>query len=280
MPPLFAPAPATTSSAASTVVDVPVERHELVHDLRVGVLRGVRADLAEALGEPRELGGNTGNVADLDVVRVQLGGRVEQQRADLVGGLPALVVLVEEPVHEELQLEVAEAVVVEGLLHLPQAPRLEHVLEVGVPDPEPAEADLARLGAAVGPVEEAPLASDVHFDRPGNGPVQPEQLDVDAHVHSSRSSVRDTLKGAARLSRRCSDYWNEPFRMGACGLTATTTASCGSLRRTFGRRPRSGATSPGSSASAGMRSRTTTTCGGGLSTTSPGSGRRSGSSST
>ena len=31
--------------------------------------------------------------------------------------------------------------------------------------PEAAEADLARLGAAVGPVEEAPLAPDVHLDR-------------------------------------------------------------------------------------------------------------------
>ena len=61
---------------------------------------------------------------------------------------------------------------------LVQAPRLEHVLEVGVPDPEPAEADLARFGAAVGPVEEAPLPPDVHLDRPGDRPVQAEQLDV------------------------------------------------------------------------------------------------------
>ena len=78
----------------------------------------------------------------------------------------------------------AQPVVVEDLLHLAQAPRLEHVLEVGVPDAEPAEADLARLGAAVGPVEEAPLAPDVHLDRPGDRPVEPEQLDVHAELLS------------------------------------------------------------------------------------------------
>ena len=106
----------------------------------------------------------------------------KQQLADLVGGPAALVVLVEEPVHQELELEVAQPVVVEDLLHLPQALRLEHVLEVGVPDPEPAEPDLARLGAAVGPVEEAPLPPDVHLDRPGDRPVEPDQLDVVAHA--------------------------------------------------------------------------------------------------
>ena len=76
----------------------------------------------------------------------------------------------------------AQPVVVEDLLHLPQALRLEHVLQVGVPDPEPAEPDLARLGAAVGPVEEAPLPPDVHLDRPGDRPVEPDQLDVVAHA--------------------------------------------------------------------------------------------------
>src|SRR3954471_11810499 len=74
------------------------------------------------------------------------------------GGLePPLVLLVEEPVHQELELEPAQAVVVEDPLQVAQRSRLEQVLEVGVPDPEPAEADLARLRAAVGPVEEAPL---------------------------------------------------------------------------------------------------------------------------
>ena len=33
--------------------------------------------------------------------------RVEEQLADRVGGLPALVVRVEEPLHQELELELA-----------------------------------------------------------------------------------------------------------------------------------------------------------------------------
>ena len=59
---------------------------------------------------------------------------LEEQRARLVGGAAALVVRVEEPVQQALELEVAQPVVVEDPLHLLQAARLEHVLEVGVPD--------------------------------------------------------------------------------------------------------------------------------------------------
>ena len=62
-----------------------------------------------------------------------------------------------------------------------------------MPDPEPAEPDLARLGAAVGPVEEAPLAPDVHLDRPGDRPVEAEQLDVRAlTLYFGRYEVRAT----------------------------------------------------------------------------------------
>ena len=102
--------------------------------------------------------------------------RLEEQPADVVGGAPALVARVEEPVHQELELQIAQPVVVERLLHVAQALRLEHVLQVGVPDPEPAEADLLRFRAAVGPAEEAPLPADVHLDRAGDRPVEAEQL--------------------------------------------------------------------------------------------------------
>ena len=114
--------------------------------LRVGVPSSVGAELAEALGELRE--GSPAvreDVADLDVVGVEHARGLEEQLARLVGGATALVVRVEEPVHQELELEVTQPVVVEDALHLLQAPGLEHVLEVGVPDAEAAEADLARL---------------------------------------------------------------------------------------------------------------------------------------
>ena len=66
-----------------------------------------------------------------------------------------------------------------------EAPGLEHVLEVGVPDAEAAEADPSGLDAAVGPVEEAPLAADVHLDRARDRPVERNQLDLLAAPSSS-----------------------------------------------------------------------------------------------
>ena len=81
MPPFAAPAPPTTSSAVVDGLDVHVERHELVDDLRVGVLGRVGAELGEALGQLRQLARRAGDVADLDVVGAELGGRVEEQLA-------------------------------------------------------------------------------------------------------------------------------------------------------------------------------------------------------
>ena len=66
--------------------------------------------------------------------------------------------------------------VVEDLFHLGERARLEHVLEVGVPDADAREADALRLGAAVAEVEQAPFAPDVDLDRTGDRPVQPDQL--------------------------------------------------------------------------------------------------------
>jgi len=110
-----------------------------------------------------------------------IGSEIEEQRASLVGGAPALVVRVEEPVSQELELEVAEPVVVEELPHLGERPRLQHVLEVGVPEPDALEPDARGLLAAIAKVEEAPLPPDVHLDRPGRGPVQPDEVVASAH---------------------------------------------------------------------------------------------------
>ena len=117
---------------------VDVEGHELVDDCRIRALCRLVAQLPEALVQLRQLGRNAGDVPDLDVVRVQRRRRLEQQRTHPVGGDTPLVARIEEPVHQELELEVTQPVVVEGLLQLPQRPRLEQVLEVGVPDAEPA----------------------------------------------------------------------------------------------------------------------------------------------
>ena len=115
------------------------------------------------------------------MVRGQRGSRLEQQRAPLVGGPSALVVRVEEPVPEELELELAEPVVVEELPHLAQRARLEHVLEIGVPEPDAREADARGLLAALAEVEEAPLPTEVHLDGTGRRPVEADDLVGGAH---------------------------------------------------------------------------------------------------
>src|SRR4029453_14427280 len=120
---------------------------------------------------PRKLALRAHDVADLDVVCGQLGRSSEQERPSLVGGLAALVARVEEPIPEELELEVVEPQLVEEAGPLTKRSGLEDVLEVGVPQPDAPEPDAGRLLAAVAEVEQAPLAPEGHFHRPRRGPV-------------------------------------------------------------------------------------------------------------
>ena len=95
--------------------------------------------------------------------------------------MAALVVGLEEPVREKLELEVPQAVLVEQLSDLVECPRLEDVLEVGMPETDPAETDAGGLAAAILEIEEAPLPAIVGLRGPGRRPVQPEQF-VGGHV--------------------------------------------------------------------------------------------------
>ena len=101
---------------------------------------------------------------------------------------------VDEEVGEELDLEVLEAGVLEDLAHLVQAAGLELVLDVGMPQAKALEADLGCLGAAIAPVERAPLTAYVHIRGTANRPVKGQQLDL-AHRHSS--SLRRTATDAS-----------------------------------------------------------------------------------
>jgi hypothetical protein len=159
-------------------VDVDVERDDLIGDQRLVVLRRVVAELGEALGDLLERARGAGDVADLDVVGPEHRRRVPQQPAALIRGPAAFVVGIEEPVHQELELEPREAVVVEDLADLAQRPRFELMLEVGMPNADPGEADALRLRAAVAEIEQAPFAALMHLDRSRSRPVEPDQLDV------------------------------------------------------------------------------------------------------
>ncbi len=190
--PLFGVSTASTSASARIErVDAGVERHELVRDEHVVVFRGVLAQLAVALDDLLERALGAGQVADLDVVGAELGRRLPQQRTVGVRRRAALGPGIEEPVAEELELEPRQPMVVEQLAHLAQrvGVRLEDVAEVGKPDAHAGKADPLGVGAAVGEVEQAPLAAEVHLDRAGDRPIEPDQFGV-VRVHARSQGSR------------------------------------------------------------------------------------------
>ena len=261
-PPFGASAPSTTVERRLDVVHLHVVRHELVDDLRVRVLRGVGTELGESLDDPRQLAFRAHDVAGLDVVRRQLGRRLEEQRAPFVGGPPALVTRIEEPVAEELELELIEAVLVEDRPQLAERLRLEHVLEVGMPDADAPEPDPRGLLAALAEAEEAPLAPEVHLDRPGGGPVEADEVVAAAHsprnltcaasvannlgngiagqLSSDRSPRQEAFHRGRLRDRWCRICGLRPRRASERGSRRQRAAAGGGPARHGGRAPRAG----------------------------------------
>ncbi len=126
----------------------------------------VRAELAVGLDQAADVARRAGDVPDLDVVRRQRRRGLPEAGAQLVALRAPLVAGIDEPLPEELELQVAQAVVVEERGDLVERSGFEDVLEVGVPEADPAEADPGRVLAAVAQVEEAPFAALVDVDRP------------------------------------------------------------------------------------------------------------------
>ena len=213
-------------------VHVDVERHELVDDLCRRVVRGVLTELSKRFGELLQPARGSGDVADLDVVGVERGRGVEQQLPPRIGIVARRLARRHEEVGQELDLQMAQAGVVEHLLHLPETVALQLVLDVGVPEPETAEADTGGLRAAIAPGEGAPLSSDVHLGGPGDRPVQGHQVDF---AHRVSSSLRRTM---CKLPPPTSA--GQPSR---AGLLVTTRERPG---RPGPRRPRRGARAMGS----------------------------------
>ena len=108
-PPFGAPAPLDHRQRRVEGVDVDVERHEFVHDPRVGVLRCVLAQGGELLGQPLQLARRPGDVSDLDVMGVEGRGGVKQKSPHRVGLGARRLTGRDEEVGEELDLEVAQA---------------------------------------------------------------------------------------------------------------------------------------------------------------------------
>ncbi len=101
------------------------------------MIRGVRAEGRECIDQLRHRRDLFLQIADLEVPRAESLGCGQQfafQKIRLFFWFAF-----EEPVGEEFNLDVLQAIVVENLLHFFQRRSLEDVEQVGVPDSEPLE---------------------------------------------------------------------------------------------------------------------------------------------
>ena len=150
-PPFGASAPSTTASAVSRSWTFDVERHELVDDPRVVALaprrrrarRSARSACESSHGVP-------GMFPTLTWCASSAAAASNSSVARRVGRRAPLVVRVEEPVHQELELEVLEAVRRRGSASSRSSERVSSTCSRSAcQSPMPAEADARRLRAAV-----------------------------------------------------------------------------------------------------------------------------------
>ena len=122
------------------VVHLDVVQHELVDDLASVYWAASGAELRVPLHDLRELALRAHDVADLDVVDRQLGGRLEQKRASRIERHTrrrSSGSRTESPRTSSSSL--IEPVLVDDLPQLGGVPRLQHVFEVCMPDPDAPE---------------------------------------------------------------------------------------------------------------------------------------------
>ena len=174
MPPFGASAPWTSVERVLEGVDHR-ERHHLEHDPR-SVVGRVATELREALDQHRHRHRGLVEVADLDVARAEHLGRLEQLAAQRVRCAAALAV--HEPVGQELELEVTNAIVVEDPAHFGQAVLRAQVHEVGMPDAETREAGPGCGFGTLAQPERAPFVIGVRLRAAADRPVRRQQLDV------------------------------------------------------------------------------------------------------
>ncbi len=180
------------------------ERHDLVGDADAACV-GFAAQLAELVDELRDRHLLAEEIPDLDVAAAKLLGRFEQEFLALFGGAASLAGL-QEPVSEELDLDIFHAVVVEDALHLRVGVALAHMLDVGVPQAHALESGARRSLDALLELEGAGLRAGVG-DRPASeSPVGGDQFDV-AHRSSLARliAVSPRAAGCRKAPRRSRD---------------------------------------------------------------------------
>ena len=111
-------------------------------------------------------------IADLDVVRSEYFGCGQQFALPNIGLF--LSFAIEEPIGEEFQFEVRDAVVIEDLLHLPQSSTFENMIQIRVPYSHSLEARFRGGPHAILKVERTIFAIRVGKGSARNRPVGSE----------------------------------------------------------------------------------------------------------
>ena len=180
------------------------ERHELEQDLRA-VIGRVLAERRKGFDQPRHLVLEVVEVADLDMARTQRLGSGQEQLLAFVGFL--FLLPVEEPVGEEFELHVLDAVVVEDLLHFLEAALLQDLGKVRVPDAHALESGPGERFDAILEVECREFLVAVRYRAAGKRPVRADEFHGQPTTREARTlrppaasiRVRSTRLPEARL---------------------------------------------------------------------------------
>ena len=190
-------------------------------------------------------GGNVGlalledAAADLDLLDAEFGADLEQPVVHRFGG--AALLAVEMPVHQELELDMADAVVGEDAAHGRQAVPGDRGFHVVEHEAHAAPADPSRDLGAVLQGKGADLARRARIDGAADRPVGRAELDVfDLHLGGLRGCrvgpVRRRLCGVApfRRARRGGQKlcWPVAFSISLSIETARTSRRPVTIRRT------------------------------------------------
>ena len=154
------------------------ERHHFEQDVGTGVGR-VLAQRGKCLSGPVHVVRRIEEIADFEVPGAEGFRGIQQLRFFLVRFHFFLAALGQEPVEQELELEVTDAVVVQYPFHVGEARALQRVIEVGMPDPHAGEADPRNRFDPLAESERAVIGADRagRVDVTGQGPVRGQQLD-------------------------------------------------------------------------------------------------------
>ncbi len=122
-------------------------------------------------------------------------GGLEQQLATLVGSRAPRIARLDEPIDQELDLDVLHAVVVENPPHLGQRVPCQDALEIRMPEAYALEAGTRGSLDALAELECAVLEAGVRQSAPGERPVGGNQLDGGTKARGAAAAGASANRG-------------------------------------------------------------------------------------